>query len=79
MGGAEWRKIDPTKNGNLGITAAKTHAGPAEDKASGSFADGRQFAATLMAPPFLSILCTEGVGQRLKLWRKARSGMLIER
>jgi hypothetical protein len=79
MGGAEWRKIDPTKNGNLGITAAKTHAGRAEDKASGSFADGRQFAATLMAPPFLSILCTKAIGQPLKLWQRSRSGMLIER
>ena len=79
MGGAEWRKIDPTKNGNLGITAAKTHAGQVEDQASGSSADGRQFAATLIAPPFLSILCTKAVGQRLKPERKARSGMLIER
>lgn len=79
MGGAEWRKIDPTKNGNLGITAATTHAGPAEDKASGSSADGRQVAATLIAPPFLSILCAGAVSQRLKPLRKARSGMLIER
>jgi hypothetical protein len=58
MGGAEWCKIDPAKNGNAGITTAKTHAGSAEDKVSGSSANGWQVAATLIATPFLSIPCT---------------------